>query len=300
MKNELINIHWDRVSCHICDREDYHPIYLKNEPLVEGQFGYAIHPVICRRCGLIFLSPRWSKEDYSVFYTNYYDKLYRLETKTDYGTSAVINNMKEICFRIKDFINANDKLNILDVGCAYGYGLKYLKDQIPDAVLYGIEASPDGIKEMQSEQVGATLITSDFDSQWENEFEGQMDLIILRHVFEHVLDPVKTLYKLRKTLKPGGAIYFAVPDMVNIRTKLRDYKYWWEYIFRSVHTYYYSKETFLKTLEIGGLYPIIMGEEKEEIWVLASMGKKLPFTFESMYKKQKNILEELFIRSKPG
>lgn len=294
MKTELINIEWDKVECHICNKENTHPIMYNGKPLVEGQFGYAIHPVICENCGLVFLNPRWSKEDYNVFYTNYYDKLYRLETKSDYGTSAVINNIKEIWDRIKQEINTKGDLNILDVGCAYGYGLRYLKEQIPNASLYGIESSPDGIKSMQSKEVGAFLITDDFDSEWENEYKGKMDLIILRHVFEHLLDPIETLNKLRKVLKPNGVIYFAVPDMINIRTNLRDYKNWWEYIFRSVHTYYYSKDTFVKTLEIGNLFPVLLSEEKEEIWCLAGKNKKAPFVFENMYKKQMNILDKFF------
>lgn len=293
MKKELINIAWDDVKCHICNTEVNEPILLRKKPLVEGQFGYAIHPVICKSCGLIFLSPRWSKEDYNVFYTYYYDKLYRLETKQDYGTSAVINNIKEIWLRIKDQIKPDKEFNILDVGCGYGYGLKYLQEQIPNASLYGIEASPDGIKTMQSEEVGATLITDDFDLPWEKDNENKMDLIILRHVFEHLLNPIETLNKLRKALKPGGLIYFAVPDMTDIRTNLRDYNNWWEYIFRSVHTYYYSKDTFIKTLEIGQLFPLIIAEEKEEIWCLAGKNKLTPFVFENAYQKQMDILEKL-------
>lgn len=294
MKKELINIKWDNVPCHICNKQNSHPILLRNKPLVEGQFGYAIHPVICQGCGLIFLNPRWSKEDYNFFYIHYYDKLYRLETKPDYGTSAVLANMQEIWSRIKNHLSVSGKMNILDVGCAYGYGLKYLKEQIPNSMLFGIESSPDGIKIMQTREVGATLISKDFDSDWENEYENQMDLIILRHVFEHVLNPIESLCKLRKALKPNGLAYFAVPDMVNIRTTLRDYNYWWEYIFRSVHTYYYSKNTFIKTLELGGLFPIVLEEEKEEIWCLASKNKIHPFYFKNTYYHQKEILDSLF------
>ena len=294
MKNELINIEWDNVICHICGCDNSHPIEKDGRTLVEGQFGFAIHPVICKGCGLIYLNPRWSKEDYNVFYTHYYDRLYRLETKDDYGKSAVIHNIAEIWDRIKSEIKAEENLNVLDVGCGYGFGLKYIQDQIPSANLFGIESSPDGIESLQSKEVGAVLITDDFDKNWEDEYEGTMDLIILRHVFEHLLNPIETLVKLKKALKPTGKIYFAVPDMIDIRTDLRDYKYWWEYIFRSVHTYYYSKDTFVKTLEHGQLYPIQVGEINEEIWCLAGKEKKHEFQFENMYEKQMDILEKTF------
>lgn len=294
MKNDLINIEWDNVKCHICNNDDLEPISRNGEPLVNGQFGYAIHPKICKGCGLVFLSPRWSRKDYNKFYTHFYDKLYRLETKQDYGNEAVLFNIKEIWNRIKDKVDTNKHLNIMDVGCGYGFGLKYLKEQVKSASLFGIESSPESISSLQSEDVGAKLVTDDFDSDWDKDYIEKMDLIIIRHVYEHLLNPIETLKKLRKVLKPGGLIYFAVPDMVDVRTELRDYKYWWEYIFRSVHTYYYSPMTFQKTLEIGKLYPVYMEQEKEEIWCLVGKNKNHEFKFKSMYKSQLKIFNSLF------
>lgn len=292
MKKIMTNIKWDEIECHICNSKNFKPLKLYGKQLVDGQFGYAVHPVICVDCGLILLSPRWSKEDYNVFYENYYDDLYRLETKPDYGISAVIKNMEVIWDRIKEHVHGKIK-NILDVGCASGYGLKYLKDQNPGSSIYGIESSPDCCKSLQSKEIGATLVTTDFDSSWENGYKNKMDLIILRHVFEHALDPLGTLKKLKTVLKKDGFVYFAVPDMINIRTNLRDYDNWWEYIFRPVHTYYYSKETFFKTLNLGNFYPYQYGEEGEEIWCLATLNKTFPFGFKNVYQKQMNVLNKL-------
>ena len=102
MNEDLINIEWDNVDCHICnDSKNLEPIVMKGEPFVNGQFGYAVHPKICKSCGLTLLSPRWSKKDYDKFYRFHYDKLYRLETKPDYGNPAVLYNIKEIWGRIK-------------------------------------------------------------------------------------------------------------------------------------------------------------------------------------------------------
>lgn len=292
MKKLMMNIKWENVECHICHSKKTHqPIRLYRKPLVDGQFGYAVHPVICE-CGLVFLNPRWSKEDYNVFYENYYDDLYRLETKLDYGVSGVIKNMKEIWDRIQEHVKGKVK-NILDVGCGAGYGLKYLKQQIPKAAIYGIESSPECCKSLQDEEIGAILITTDFDSPWTNEYENKMDLIILRHVVEHMLDPVEALKKLKTVLTENGFAYFEVPDMIHIRTILRDYDNWWEYIFRPVHTYYFCKETFFKTLELAGLYPYEYGEENEEIWCLATLHKTIPFEFASVYQKQIEILNKL-------
>ena len=106
------NIKWDSVNCHICEKSEKEQVKINNEPLVDGQFGFSVHPVICKNCGLVFLGKRWSKEFYGIFYENYYDDLYRLETKPEYGIAAVINNMDVIWNRIKPHVvNLNKELN---------------------------------------------------------------------------------------------------------------------------------------------------------------------------------------------
>lgn len=37
MKNDLINIEWDNVNCHICNNDDLEPILKNGEPLFNGQ-----------------------------------------------------------------------------------------------------------------------------------------------------------------------------------------------------------------------------------------------------------------------
>ena len=113
MKKLMMNIQWEDVECRIChSSKPPQPISLYGKPLVDGQFGYAVHPVICE-CGLVYLNPRWSKKNYNIFYENYYDDLYRLEIKPDYGVQGVINNMKVIWQRICDHLSGEVK-NILE------------------------------------------------------------------------------------------------------------------------------------------------------------------------------------------
>jgi SAM-dependent methyltransferase len=155
----------------------------------------------------------------------------------------------------------------LDAGCGPGYGLEYLKSLMPDVTLFGIEASPDA-RYVLEKNVGATILDSDLDGDWHINSEGQFDVIILRHVVEHILDPVKTLSNLKKTLSAEGFMYIAVPDMMHPRTILRDYTDWWEYWFRNVHAYYYCKETLFGTLFMAGLEAISFKEENEEVWCI--------------------------------
>ncbi len=292
MAQLMTNIQWEKTKCHICDSQDISEDMMMNgKQIVDGQFGYSVHPVICK-CGMVFLSPRWSKKDYDIFYKDYYDDLYRLEIKPDYGIEGVRNNMAVIWDRIGDQVAKNIK-TIVDVGCGSGHGLKYIKNQIPDSEIYGIESSPECCEILCSDEIDATLITKDFDSDWEEEHRGKFDLIILRHVVEHMLSPVETLKKLRVALSKNGFIYLATPDMMSPRTKLRDYDNWWEYWFRAVHPYYYSKDTLFRTLELAGLFPGVYGEENEEVWCLASLEKSIHFELNSVYEKQNKVFNTL-------
>ena len=244
------------------------PILLHQKPLVIGQFGQQLHPVIYPS-GLVMLNPRWTTDTYNLFYTKYYDELYDLALKPDYGKDGIVRNMQEVWNRVTNKVNLENLsiTSILDAGCGPGDGLEYLKSLMPDITLFGIEASPYA-RYVLEKNVGATILDSDIDGHWHINSEGQFDVIILRHVVEHMLDPVKSLSNLKKTLSPEGFMYIAVPDMMHPRTILRDYTDWWEYWFRTVHAYYYCKETLFATLFMAGLEPISFEEENEEVWCI--------------------------------
>jgi SAM-dependent methyltransferase len=295
MKQLMMDIQWETVECHLCHSKcEPEPVKSKGKALVDGQFGYAVHPVICE-CGLVYLSPRWSKKDYDIFYKYYYDDLYRLEIKPDYGIDGVVKNMRVIRERIRSHLPGEIK-NILDIGCGSGHGLKYLKDHIPGSSIFGIESSPQCCEILQGSEVGAVLVSEDVESDWVSGYKGAFDLIIMRHVIEHMLDPVELLKYIKTALSPGGVMYIATPDMMRPRTVLRDYKKWWEYWFRAVHPYYYSNETLFKTLELASLYPVIYGNENEEIWCLVNTNAagepKEPVSLAGLHQRQMEVLEK--------
>jgi 2-polyprenyl-3-methyl-5-hydroxy-6-metoxy-1,4-benzoquinol methylase len=290
-----MNDSFEKTTCYLCKKEDDQPVFLKGKPITKGQFGYTAYPRICRGCGFIYLNPRWNKNKYNQFYKEHYDELYRLEIKPDYGIDGVVLHMKEIWKRIAascDKRYIENIRNVLDVGCGSGYGLKYIKDQLGNVKIFGIESSPDCCETLQG-KVGAKLITIDFDSDWTADYQGHFDLVIMRHVLEHALEPIETLMRLREVLSKNGILYIAVPDMMHPRTVLRDYDKWWEYWFRAIHLFYFCKETLFATLEKAGLYPKAYGEENEEVWCLASTDRSCKKYYEkNVYQKQIQILNK--------
>jgi 2-polyprenyl-3-methyl-5-hydroxy-6-metoxy-1,4-benzoquinol methylase len=289
-KKLMMNINIEDAKCYLCDDGLSHPLKSNGKEITDGQFGYAVHPVICD-CGLVYLNPRWSKEDYDIFYSYYYDELYRLEAKPDYRIVGVIKNMEIIWERIKDCIPMSTK-HILDIGCGSGHGLKLLRDKIQGSMVYGIESSPECCETLQSEEIGGVLASTDVDSNWDDEFVNKFDLIVMRHVVEHFLNPIESLKKISKTLTDDGFVYIATPNMMEPRVVLRDYDNWIEYWFRVVHTYYYSKETLFKTLLIENMYPVQYGETENEIWCLLSKKEHYLKISQNIFNKQIEILNK--------
>eukprot|EP01156_Anaeramoeba_ignava_P008285 Anaeramoba_ignava/a357719_8.p1 GENE.a357719_8~~a357719_8.p1 ORF type:complete len:292 (+),score=45.88 a357719_8:451-1326(+) len=286
----MMNIKWENNPCYLCGNDkNFIPVKKGGEQFVAGQYGYAVFPVICEKCGLVMLNPRWSKKDYDIFYKYYYDNLYRLDLKKDYGTEGVIKNMEIIYNRIKSVIK-NEKINILDAGAGSGVGFNFLKDKLNKVKFYAIESSDESINSLKKN--GALVIADDLDSDWDKEYSSSFDLIILRHVIEHFMNPIENLEKIARSLKKDGILYLATPDMKNPRVILRDYDSWFEYWFRAVHTYYFSNETLIATMAKAGLKPILIKNENEEIWCAAQKCEPYDSYYENEAEKIIKIINK--------
>ena len=56
-------------------------------------------------------------------------------------------------------------------------------------------------------------MSDSINSEWQKGNEKKFDIIIVRHVLEHLLDPLNSLKKVRETLTHSGVAYIAVPMM---------------------------------------------------------------------------------------
>ena len=79
---------------------------------------------------------------------------------------------------------------------------------------------------------------------------GKQDILIIRHVWEHVYDLEKFTYFIKQLIKRDGYILLEVPDYSKL-LKNFDYTMIWE-----EHLYYYNKYTFLNNLRKYKLSPI--------------------------------------------
>jgi len=264
--------------CPLCGNNNLQQIAKK------GQFRLPCNVSICQTDGLVFLSPRWSKERYNDFYQNEYDSFYRPAILSKESEEAKYRNIKIICSKLENQNLLKSQESVLDIGAGMGWSLQWLKSNYSHFKTFAaIESSKKCIKNL-TDVVGVSVISDDLDSNWKS---SGFDLVIMRHVFEHVLNPVETLEKIRKNLSENGIVYIAVPDMMKPKGSLKNC---W---FRSVHTFYYSEATLVSIAAKANLEPIEIKSENSELWGVFKKSKensKNPI-LNNVYKEQISIIK---------
>lgn len=283
--NEAINNELERVHCLVCGSNNHELISDR------GQFNIPLRVVICKDCGLVFLNPRWTKQRYAAFYKTEYDRYYR-PAISDQKTEASVSSDDLICARLKNNtgLEQNKCQRILDIGSGTGESLLRLNTIFPYARMYAIESSDSSRFFLEKNMI--KVITSDVDDQWFKQYQNTFDLVIMRHVLEHFLNPLEVLKKVRQTLSSTGLIYIAVPDNMNPSHYLL--KKW----FRVVHTYYFSSRSLENLLALAG-FEIIPDQKctfhKNELYLFAKKSEeKLSVQISKQdYVDQKSVFDRI-------
>jgi SAM-dependent methyltransferase len=271
---------YENVPCAVCKSKSFSQIS------AEVRFGGESRVVICETCGLVQLNPRWNAEKYLDYYKNQYYNDYS-ETSSDR-----FRKIKIITYRLLDsgYLPKNPK-NILEIGAAKGDSLEYLREKLfPKAAYFAIEPSLSCQEELKKKSI--ELVANSVEESDTEKYKGNFDLIIIRHVAEHFMQPVISMKKIAALLSPSGLLYIAVPNAMNPTHPIKNNH------FRNVHTYYYNRYSFDNLLKISGLEAkqVIEGDKflisELVFFTRRSGGKKEPVFNLDMIEKQKKIYKE--------
>lgn len=249
---------FEEIECPICNSKDYE-ILSKN-----GEFDIEINASICKKCGLLYLNPRWDEKSYSNFYKNKYDKLYRNSIFNEnakgkrFGNNCAIE-MCKILGRNNISIEGYD--SFLDIGSGMGWFLEYFKSNLNKSDLYAIEASPHCVNNLK--KLGIQVITEDVNTSWNNtDYEGFFDLIIMREVIEHLLDPLEVLKKISSVLSDKSLVYISTPNSMNPGLPLT------KHFFKAVHTFYFSESSLKNLIFLSGMKPLVIEERGGSLYAI--------------------------------
>jgi 2-polyprenyl-3-methyl-5-hydroxy-6-metoxy-1,4-benzoquinol methylase len=187
------------------------------------------------------------QEKYGGYYTDPFD-----ETKK-------INKAQQLTFRfIKSHLKSSDRA--IDIGCGNGKLLHLLKQQGWE--VKGLELSSllaDSIKKI----LNIDVEVADFLSN-NNEELGLFDLVTLRHVLEHLPEPVLAMKKINSFLNLGGHAVLEFPNIEALdlkfkrflqRNNIRQKKYREDYV--PGHCNEYSKHSFEYLAEKSGFEVVL-------------------------------------------
>lgn len=198
----------------------------------------------CEQCGLTFLNPRMGPQ---TLY-KYYAKQSRMpRDKIDVDSPFAVFMELQIDF-IEKFKLIKEGMRVLEIGCAEGFFLQSMARRANNKLnLYGVELSEKYLYHAHRLLPDATIFGTPLE---ETEFgDLEFDLIVLRHVFEHLRNPVDALEKIRSILAPEGILYIEVPDSQNTVPSISRF-------YHHEHLLYFTVQILNSYLRSSGFQPL--------------------------------------------
>lgn len=223
------------ISCNNCGSSQYkvlHTFRGNYSGLLEKRFKV----VLCKECGLGFLNPQPSHEDYIKHYS-------RDKHKPAPDKSGILSQKKyHRCYIqwLKAHSNIPKDAKILDIGCGTGTFLYFLKELGYHNVI-GLEISPQAVR-VAKEELGIEVYNRDFSNH--NLPHESFDVIVGTALMEHMINPLMAIKEAAKLLKPGGLIYLNTPDLKAMNFRRTFFKF--------VHPYYFTQITLSSLLQQAG------------------------------------------------
>lgn len=271
-----MKIHLEHIACDLCGCKEYKIRYRQPDMwLWLNQFEFPV--VECINCGLVYVNPRPTEESMAVYYPEHYHE--------ERNTEEHMNRYKR---QSKYLLDLNYK-KVLDIGCARGDFLAFLKNLYPKMECYGVD--------LYSSHVDYSFINFQSKSLQDCNFNSNtFDVIISFAVFEHLHYPSKYFKECGRILKSGGVMYILVTNSESFYSKYARQ----EDIPR--HLYHYNKKTLkrygelsnLKLKEIIYTDEIFDGRGKGAIkWFTSNL---LGVKYENYYFRNINLLIRVILK----
>ncbi len=106
----------------------------------------------------------------------------------------------------------DEVFSVLEVGCDCGVNLMRIRNEYPEAALFGMEINP-GAARIASE-FGDVVCGNVEDGDLPYE-DGIFDYILFGDVLEHLRDPEKVVGRCRRLLRAGGKIIASIPNLMH-------------------------------------------------------------------------------------
>jgi 2-polyprenyl-3-methyl-5-hydroxy-6-metoxy-1,4-benzoquinol methylase len=264
----------ETIACDLCGSSQTTVVFSCNgfpDDIAEPQ-----NVVRCNECSLLFTCPRPGRDAV----TRLYQKYYLSNEHAGNGNSFIRRHpaLRRLwhlfCGQYLGYVLKKATGRVLEIGCGTGGLLEELS--LNGCEPHGIELNPDSVEICRKKGLdvrAGDLNDFDFD-------ENYFDAIVLWHVIEHVPSPTTTMEKIRKILKPGGAVYLFAPNAGSYLARIFGDKWFpWQIPF---HFYHFTPRTFraisqkcnFTVTRLKAVTPEYYLAYSYDLWEKSKLGKK--------------------------
>jgi 2-polyprenyl-3-methyl-5-hydroxy-6-metoxy-1,4-benzoquinol methylase len=193
---------------------------------------------------LVYLNPRPATEDLIHLYPDEYDQY---EPRSTHGNLlGRLDQGYGFFKRCRAVLQHKSDGRLLDIGCATGNFLAAMQ-RYPGWEVYGVEISPFA-SAYARDVLGLNVHTGTLETaQLPVE---DFDVITLWDVIEHMPDPLESLGRMYRLLKPGGMLIMRTPNLNSWDARLFG-RYWIGYELPR-HLYVFSRATLGSMITMAG------------------------------------------------
>lgn len=160
------------------------------------------------------------------------------------------------------------QIDLLDIGCGSGWSSDFWRRK--GAIVEAVEPSLARC-EYARRQYGLTVHNCYVE---ELNLPGKFDVVVLRHILEHLEHPAEIVNSVRNLLKDDGVILLVVPNINCIGRKL--FGRHWEWVL-PWHCNFFTPKSIVKLTELCGFEAVATYQSPSPLYYGESLGRVLHF-----------------------
>jgi ubiquinone/menaquinone biosynthesis C-methylase UbiE len=243
-------------ACNLCGNDTFAVLSDRD------RYGFDARTHLCLRCGLGFISPHLTPDEYLDFYARWYRPLCDAMTggreasgEMDGLVNDQLSYARWLNGNLLSRFVASQHHTLLDVGGSTGSVASYLARQHS---LAPVVLDPSGDELVKARAQGCKCIHA----LWEEyEPDGtQYDIVLLCRTIDHLLDIAGSLRKIRRLIAPGGLFYVDIVDFEAVAKNCNC-------ISRATkidHVYYLTHQPTIWHLQSAGFEPVAVDLSRSE------------------------------------